>query len=141
MKNHSVGIILFRKTSKGINFLLVKHRQGHWGFPKGHREKGERKIDTAKRELEEETGIKKPVLFNNKVLFTESYKIKKNGGVVTKRVDYYIASTDNRNIKYDGKEIINAKWFTLNKSAEKIKFLNTIRILKKAHKIITEGSK
>ncbi len=56
-KNHSVGIILFHRFPRKIMYLLLKQHQGHWGFPKGHIEKGERLIDTAVRELREETGI------------------------------------------------------------------------------------
>ena len=39
--------------------------QGHWDFPKGHVDKGETEIETATRELEEETGIKKIILLDN----------------------------------------------------------------------------
>ena len=43
--------------------LLLRHSSvssrggGHWDFPKGHIDDGETEIQTALRELEEETGI------------------------------------------------------------------------------------
>ena len=37
--------------------LLVKHNVGHWGFPKGHMEKDEIEIQTAIREVKEETNV------------------------------------------------------------------------------------
>ena len=58
-KHHSIGIILFFRSPRKIKYLLLKQHQGHWGFPKGHIEKGEKYIETAVRELKEETGIKK----------------------------------------------------------------------------------
>lgn len=49
------GIIVFNDKK-----LLVIHQihSGYWGFPKGRLEEGETPIDGARRELEEETGIK-----------------------------------------------------------------------------------
>jgi 8-oxo-dGTP pyrophosphatase MutT (NUDIX family) len=38
-------------------FLLLKNRRGFWGFPQGHKEKGESEIQTLIREVSEETGI------------------------------------------------------------------------------------
>ncbi|MFR2841802.1 MAG: NUDIX domain-containing protein [Acutalibacteraceae bacterium] len=36
--------------------MLIKNkRSAHWGFPKGHMEKGETREETAKREIGEET--------------------------------------------------------------------------------------
>ena len=53
----SFGIIPIRQTPDGRRYLLVQHRKGHWGFPKGKAEPGEQPLETALRELAEETGI------------------------------------------------------------------------------------
>ena len=37
--------------------LIIKHKYGHISFPKGHVEDNESEIDTAIREVKEETGI------------------------------------------------------------------------------------
>ncbi|MBI4141461.1 NUDIX domain-containing protein [Candidatus Woesearchaeota archaeon] len=39
-------------------YLLLHYTAGHWDFPKGHVEHGESNEKTARREIEEETGIK-----------------------------------------------------------------------------------
>ena len=67
----SCGVVLFN----GQKVLLLQYAtgqkegdsdlQGHWDFPKGHVDKGETEIETAIRELEEETGIKKIILLKN----------------------------------------------------------------------------
>jgi 8-oxo-dGTP pyrophosphatase MutT (NUDIX family) len=55
----SYGIIPVFKNEGSFHILLVKNSKGgHWGFPKGTPEKNEESIDTARRELFEETGIK-----------------------------------------------------------------------------------
>jgi bis(5'-nucleosidyl)-tetraphosphatase len=53
----SAGAVVFRKTDKGIKYLLLKYRNGHWDFPKGHIENGETEEETMRREVREETGI------------------------------------------------------------------------------------
>ena len=55
----SAGAIVFRETSEGREYLLIKHRPpySHWDFPKGHIEAGESEKDTAKREVKEEAGL------------------------------------------------------------------------------------
>ena len=52
-KVKSCGIIVFDDQEK---VLMVKHKEGHYGFPKGHVEEGETKEEiTAHREVLEET--------------------------------------------------------------------------------------
>ena len=54
----SCGAIIFRKYHGNTELLLIKHTSaGHWSFPKGHVEAGETEIETAKREIMEETSI------------------------------------------------------------------------------------
>ena len=54
----SCGAIVFCIFEDGPRVLLLKHRLGHWDFPKGHVEAGETETETAKREVKEETGLK-----------------------------------------------------------------------------------
>ncbi|WP_425147113.1 NUDIX hydrolase [Deinococcus sp.] len=42
----------------GGSVLLVRYRSGAWAFPKGHVEQGETLEDTARREVQEEGGVR-----------------------------------------------------------------------------------
>lgn len=55
----SCGVVVF--NDKG-EVLMVHHIQGHWGIPKGHIEENETEIETAIREVFEETNIKTSVI-------------------------------------------------------------------------------
>lgn len=133
-----MGIILFRRFPRSVKFLLIKQHQGHWGFPKGHIETGERHIDTATRELHEETGITKINLLSRRVLLRDDYYFDKETVRIHKIVDYFIAETETQRVRIDGKEILNFKWCTLEKALERLTFKESKKILKQAVKIIKE---
>jgi predicted NUDIX family NTP pyrophosphohydrolase len=68
MARRSAGLLLYRKTSDGIQVLLAhpggplwaKRDDGAWSVPKGEIEAGELPIDVARREFAEETGHPAP---------------------------------------------------------------------------------
>ena len=65
MTEHSAGILLYRRASRGIEVLLVhpggpywqKRDAGAWQIPKGKIDQGEELLATALREFREELGV------------------------------------------------------------------------------------
>ena len=57
----SIGAVIKYQTYLGntefSEFLLLRNRRGFWGFPQGHKERGDTEIQTLIREVSEETGI------------------------------------------------------------------------------------
>lgn len=137
-KDRSVGIIIYTNFPRSLKYLILKHKKGHWSFAKGHKDKGESLIETAKRELYEETGIKNVNFFSKKVLLKEKYTFSlKSKNKVVKEVSYFIAEAKSKKIKIDRDEINNYKWCTINSAQKIITFDQSKRTLKKANKIIT----
>ena len=66
MAKQSAGILLYRNTNKTLEVFLVhpggpywiKKDDGSWSIPKGEFEGDEEPLNAAKREFEEETGVK-----------------------------------------------------------------------------------
>lgn len=137
-KHHSIGIILFFRFPRKIKYLLLKQHQGHWGFPKGHIERGEKYIETALRELKEETGIRKIKLIKSKILLRDLYSFNNGKNKIIKTVDYFIAESYVDIVKIDNNEIINYKWLTYEKGVERLTFSKSKKILKKANKLIDD---
>ena len=52
----AAGAVVFRRTERGIRLLLLRAYK-NWDFPKGLVEPGEDQLDTARREVAEETGL------------------------------------------------------------------------------------
>jgi len=57
MVRRSCGVVPYRKTSEGYQYLLLLQTNGFWSFPKGHLEAFESEEEAALRELKEETGL------------------------------------------------------------------------------------
>ncbi|MFA5185560.1 MAG: NUDIX domain-containing protein [Patescibacteria group bacterium] len=53
----SAGGIIFRRRGHGIEIFFIKDPFNRWTFPKGHQERGETLVQTALREIKEETGL------------------------------------------------------------------------------------
>lgn len=79
-------------------FLLLKNRRGFWGFPQGHKEKGESEIQTLIREVSEETGITNLNIRSHIGKIHYSY-FRSDGMKSEKEVSFYFALTPNRNVE------------------------------------------
>ena len=138
IEERSAGVILFNKT-EGIQFLILKYPSGHWDFVKGNIEEGEKEKETVKRELFEETGIDSLQIhqeFNEKV----EYNYYKKDRKVHKIVSYYLAETDQKEIKLSF-EHLDYKWSDYEDLMKLITFENSREILKKGNELIKNLTK
>lgn len=128
----SCGAVLYTKKDNRIKYLLIQNREGNIGFPKGHVEANESEIDTAIREIKEETGL--TVRFNPRCRATNCYKLR-NG--VYKEVVYFFAMfkiTDKITIPIE--EIGDYHLVSYNEAIKLLKFENDRNILSKFREFI-----
>ena len=103
------GAVVYRYQNNEIQYLLLESQnKGHfWGFPKGHVEGQESLLQTAQREIKEETQLELPIDTSFKV-YTE-YDLP-NGN--RKQMTLYIAElTADEGIHLQTEEIKNSGWF------------------------------
>jgi len=131
IKEKSCGCIVINDKNE---VLLVHHNSGHWDLPKGHVEEGETEVQTAKREVKEETNI--DVKVNEKYRYTIEYSPKEG---VMKEVVYFLASNINDNREAQIKEVSEVKWYPYEEAIEKITFDDTKGILIKLREDLKEG--
>jgi len=131
----SAGAIVFRKDNKKIYYLLLHHELGHWDFPKGWIERREKLEETAKREIEEETGIKDIEFIPG---FKEhlKYFFKWKGKNIFKIVTFFLVQTKNKKVKISY-EHTGFKWLSYKEALKQLTFHNAKEILRKAHKHLT----
>lgn len=91
-KEKSCGAVVFARNEDGeIRYILVQQRSGRYCFPKGHVEGNETELQTALREIWEETGLRPRFIPGFRE--TETYEVRKAPGVF-KDVIYFLAETD-----------------------------------------------
>jgi len=91
------GIILYRREGPDARLLLLRNRDtGHWGFPKGRRDEGDRhEVHTALRELLEETGYD-GVALHPAFRVELAYVVRDPRNPHPKRVTYFLAEAPAR---------------------------------------------
>lgn len=124
----SYGIIPLLKQRDSYCILLVKHSDGHWGLPKGTPKEKETSLQTASRELFEETGIRDIKIVKG-VDFTERYNFEQKGVIYRKTNTYYLGFAKEKIIGENLNEIKKAKWIKLNQAKRLATYQSTREVI------------
>ena len=112
--------------------MLLKHRfGGHWSFPKGHVEEGETEIQTALREVKEETGLS--ITLEEGFRQSVEYYPRPN---IKKQVVYFLGYADNDKIKRQEEEISEIRWVPLRYAHREVTFRNDKNLINHAKKYL-----
>lgn len=127
----SFGIIPLSKKEDEWFVLLILHKNGgHWAFPKGHGEVGESPLETAVRELKEETGLLVKKILHH-VALKETYQFIRQSDLIQKTVMYFLAEVEGK-IQLQTSEILEARWVKLSEAESYISFLEAKKIVQQA---------
>lgn len=122
------GAVVYRRNPQGqIEYLLLESQnKGHfWGFPKGHVEGNESLLETAQREIKEETQLVLPIDTSFHV-YTE-YDLP-NGN--RKQMTLYTAELkQSEDIKLQVEEILNCAWLPYQEARERLTYDNLKELL------------
>ena len=125
----SCGALVYRKHHGNTEILLIKHiRSGCWSFPKGHMEQGENEIQTAIREIKEETNIDVSIddaTFREVVVFNPRRD-------VTKEVVYFLARAVSFDCEKQEEEIAEVRWVEMGQAAALLAYDNDRTLVGKA---------
>lgn len=106
--------------------LVVRHNAGHLGFPKGHVEGNETEVETAIREVKEETGIDIEVDSNYR--YTTNYSPKEG---VSKEVVYFLGKAIAKDIKPQYSEVQEVLFMPIEEALNKVDYSDIKEIFKK----------
>jgi len=123
----SCGFLLYTESDNKREFLLLRYPQGHWDLVKGHVEGNESELETAKRELEEETGIRE-IEFIQGFSKTIFYEYEFDNNKHKKEVVFFLAKTLEKKIKLSH-EHHDFVWMSYDEALKKITFDNARSVL------------
>lgn len=134
------GGIVFRLThdKKDVEILLIQDSKGRWTIPKGHIEPGETAKMTARREIEEETGLKNFTVLSwlGKIHF--KYRRADKLVLMTTQI-YLVQSLDEREMPTGEKWMKGIKWFTFSDALDVIEYEDIEKLMLIAKKKIRAG--
>ena len=121
----SCGAVIF----EGDKVLVIQQVKGHWGFPKGHVENQETEVETAIREIKEETNL--DVEIDESHRYVERYSPKEG---VEKDVVFFVAKRTGGDIKVQEEEVKTTEWLLPIEARERLTYETSKRVLDKVIK-------
>lgn len=134
---YSCGAVVFTRIGGEPHYLLVRAKnqpEGCHGFPKGHMEAGETEVETALREIYEETGIR--------VSFLEGFRAVTEYDLpdppdTRKRVMFFLGEYADQQVHIQESELSSYTLAPFEQALELTEFADSKHILTDAHAFLT----
>lgn len=130
----SCGGVVYNIDNHEMIFLLLHYCSGHWDFPKGNREREENYIDTIRREIKEETGIR-DLTFIGGFEKEISYQYRREQQLISKKVLYRLARTHTREVVLSS-EHRNFAWDPYEIALKRLTYRKSKEILTESYKFL-----
>ena len=125
-KEKSCGAIVYKIENETILYLLIRSKKGlHYSYPKGHVENDETEVETALREIKEETDLDVALDTN----FREVISYSPFEGVM-KDVVYFVGEDRfNQHYTIQKEEVKSARWVVFEEAVKLVTHLNELNVL------------
>ncbi|MBQ8861177.1 MAG: NUDIX domain-containing protein [Clostridia bacterium] len=130
----SCGAVVFTRDNASIKYVIIESKEGIFGFPKGHVEKNETELETARREILEETGLKVEFLENFRA--EDAYPFQRKGETRMKQVVYFLAEFSGQVPVAQESELNNIHLMDFESALSSFQFETAKRVLTAAHKYL-----
>lgn len=131
IKEKSCGAVVYKKEEEKIYILIEEMKAGHYSIPKGHVENNETEIETALREIKEETNLEVNLDSN----FREVVSYSPYEGCI-KDVVFFVAEAKTFDMKEQLIEVTSLKWLEPVDAINILTFDSDKEVLRKALKYL-----
>ncbi|MBX4190626.1 NUDIX domain-containing protein [Candidatus Saccharibacteria bacterium] len=132
------GIVYRLNKDGGVEILLIADSKTRWTIPKGHIEEGETPRQTAEREIQEETGLKKMKMRD--WLGKINFRYRRIDTLVLMTTEIFLVEADGDTEKVVPQEWMKGiKWFSANEALDKIEYEDIGKLILLALKKIRES--
>jgi ADP-ribose pyrophosphatase YjhB (NUDIX family) len=134
------GGIIFRRNKQNnqLEILLIQDAKNRWTIPKGHVEEGEEPKDTAKREIQEETGLKEMRVMN--WLGKVNFRYRRGHTLVLMTMHIYLVQGQGNTNDLSGEDWLNdIKWLPAQEAMDKIAYEDIGKLILLGMKKIREA--
>ena len=127
----SAGGVVYRREQGDLEVLLLETSNGIWGLPKGTPEDGERLVETALREVQEETGLE--VAAEDEIGAIEYWFVRaREQERYHKHVHFWLMRPLGGSLGQHDEEHVAIRWFALPAALQRVTHANTVEVLQKA---------
>ncbi len=127
----SCGAIVYTIENNKIKYVIVRSKEGIYGFPKGHIEGTESETETALREISEETGLIVRLIDGFRT--EDTYRFIRNGETRSKNIVYFLAEYSDQVLKAQEAELSSVHLMDYETATSVFQFENSKRLLSEAH--------
>ena len=136
----SAGGVVYRRSDLGIEVVLVARIATElWSLPKGTPEPGESLEETARREVQEETGLHVEIVCPISEI-RYSYVIRSESIYVAKVVHYYLMEPLGGDVSEHDEEYDLAVWIEVQEAMNRLTHDNDRDVLRRALELLQPAS-
>lgn len=132
----SCGAIVYTKEHGIIQYVIIRSKEGIYGFPKGHIEGDECETETALREISEETGLTVKLIQGFKA--KDTYTFIRNGETRLKHIVYFLGEYFNQKPIAQESELSGVHLMDYETAISAFQFDSSKRLLTEAHRFLLE---
>lgn len=129
----SCGAIVFTRKNNNIKYVIIRSKEGIYGFPKGHVEQGENEEQTAMREVFEEVGLAVKLVPGFRSEDEHPIPQKEN---TIKQIVYFLGEYCNQEFTYQKEELTDALLLDYETAMTLFQFDSSKRILTEANNFL-----
>ena len=131
----SCGAVVFTRADDEIRYVLIRSLERVYGFPKGHREPGESREQTALREIREEVGLTVSLLPGFSA--QEEFPLPEIPDT-RKRIVYFLAEYADQPIVPQQEDLSGYELCPYDEAMKRLQHESRRRILSEAHAFLTK---